>query len=133
MKHSIPKFVFFIASIMAVMIAHATPSSEPKQRYQLLVGDSVLVPTNGMYRVSVGNARAIQAVPVDPSELLLIGEASGFSRVHIWEKGRVRSIEVMVLANHLERVLEEAKAALAADTRLRVESKGIGLSSTAIQ
>ena len=58
---------------MAVMIAHATPSSEPKQRYQLLVGDSVLVPTNGMYRVSVGNARAIQAVPVDPSELLLIG------------------------------------------------------------
>ena len=124
MKHSIPKFVFFIASIMAVMIAHATPSSEPKQRYQLLVGDSVLVPTNGMYRVSVGNARAIQAVPVDPSELLLIGEASGFSRVHIWEKGRVRSIEVMVLANHLERVLEEAKAALASDTRLRVEQQG---------
>lgn len=73
--------MFLVALLLfGAAIAHANNGAEPKHRYQLLVGDAVLVPTNGMYRVSVGNARAIQAVPVDPSELLLIGEASGFSR-----------------------------------------------------
>ena len=104
--------------------ASANPAVEPRQRYQLLVGDSVLIPTHGMYRVSVGNARAIQAVPVDQNELLLIAEAAGFSRVHVWEKGSVKSLEVTVLSSHLERVLEEARAALAVDSKLRVEQQG---------
>ena len=108
-------------SIAASAADHQRP--EAKQRFQILVGDSIIVPTVEMYRVSVGNARAIQAVPVDPNELLLIGEATGYSRVHIWEKGRVRSIEVTVLANHLQRVLEEARAALAPDSRLTVEQR----------
>jgi len=100
--------------------AQAANAPDSRQRYQLLVGDSVIVPTMEMYRVSIGNARSVQAVPVDPSELLLIGEAPGFSRVHIWEKGRVRSIEITVLSNHLQRILDEAKAALSHDTRLTV-------------
>ena len=120
---SLSKLLLWIVLCSASLQAYASQAVEPRQTYQLLVGDSVVVSTNGMYRVSVGNARAIQAVPVDPSELLLIGEAAGFSRVHVWEKGRVRSIEVTVLANHLERVLEEAKAALAPNTRLRVEQQ----------
>ncbi|MFZ9801485.1 MAG: pilus assembly protein N-terminal domain-containing protein, partial [Burkholderiaceae bacterium] len=107
------KLLLWLVLSFASLQVYASQAVESRQKYQLLVGDSVVVSTSGMYRVSVGNARAIQAVPVDPSELLLIGEAAGFSRVHVWEKGRVRSIEVTVLANHLERVLEEAKAALA--------------------
>jgi len=90
------------------------------QRMDLLVGDAAVVATKGMYRVSVGNARAIQVVAIDRSQLLLIGENPGFSKVHVWEQGGMRSMDVLVLSGALERIEREANAARDRDSALTV-------------
>ena len=102
--------------------AQTGPQSDAQQaaRLDLLVGDAIVVNTKGMYRVSVGNAKAIQVVAIDRSQLLLIGETPGYSKVHVWEQAGMRSIDVLVTSSILARLEREASAARDRDSSLTV-------------
>jgi len=118
---SVPRTLLTQPPAVRPPLPDGSPQDSPEtSRLDLLVGDAIVVPTKGMYRVSVGNAKAIQVVAIDRSQLLLIGETPGFSKIHVWEHGGMRSMDVLVTSSVLERLELEANAARDRNSALSV-------------
>lgn len=102
----------------AVVQANAEILREAEQRATILprlpeelsmyVGQMILVKTNNVSRVAVGNGKVVEAQSLDQRNLLITGLDGGDSTLHVWDaKGRVQYVKLRVNIADLDRIAHE--------------------------
>jgi Flp pilus assembly secretin CpaC len=78
----------------------------------LQTGHSIIISTNGLSRVAVGDGRIAGVVPIGTSQLVVNGKAPGHTTIFVWS-GRFRSTyELSVSSQGLDDVAKTLRAAI---------------------
>ncbi len=86
----------------------------PSQALDLYVGESKLLDQRGVSRIAIGNGKLISATVVDDKQILILGEATGNTMLHVWLKdGYEYDIDLHIDTSNNKRMFEEVQGMLA--------------------
>lgn len=88
----------------------ATVRVEQGARQTLELGDVLTLRVAGVVRIAIGNGAPVRATVVDDREIVLLGEAIGRTRMHVWTRsGRQVVYELEVVDRRAGRVFVDLK------------------------
>ncbi|MDE2220578.1 MAG: pilus assembly protein N-terminal domain-containing protein, partial [Gammaproteobacteria bacterium] len=72
-----------MAAIGATVAPAPGPAKPATERFEMYIGDTRVLDIDAR-RVAVGNGRVISVKQVEGNRLVLLGEATGASAIHVW-------------------------------------------------
>jgi pilus assembly protein CpaC len=99
--------------------------ASPSQSLALYVGEAKVINQSNVNRIAVGNGKLVSATVVDDRQILLIGEGTGTTVVHVWLKGGAEyDINLTVVQNDNAKALQEMRSLLANTKGVHVGTVG---------
>lgn len=101
-----------------VKMVVATPSVPsvgvyPTESVALYVGEAKVIPQKQISRIAIGNGKLLSATVVDDKEILLLGESTGTTVMHVWlRNGYQYDLAITVQKDDPTQVLKEVQGLL---------------------
>lgn len=91
----------------------------------MFVGEAKVLEEPGVRRLAVGNGRIVNASLLDDRQILLLGEQTGESSIHVWSrKGGETSYDVTVIPASASRLLGEVRSMFGEKSKVNIRLVG---------
>lgn len=101
--------IIAIAVLLSALPAQAVPV---EQLLSVESGHSVVLRTDGLTRVAVGDARIAGVLPIGTSQLVINGKAPGHTTVFVWAGGHRQTYEITVTEQAMDDLAQMLRTSL---------------------
>ncbi|MBD5657630.1 MAG: pilus assembly protein N-terminal domain-containing protein, partial [Candidatus Eremiobacteraeota bacterium] len=113
MIHLRPRaFIASVVLMLAQAFASAPAGADAVEILSLQTGHSIILSTNGLSRVAVGDGRIAGVVPIGTSQLVVNGKAAGHTTIFVWTGTTRTTYELSVSSQGLDDIAKTLRAAI---------------------